>query len=159
MFTSEIENEAAGNSVESRRELKATGTSRCVQRQHEDSPGAVPPLRSKQAPVCTAGPEREAAPARTNIRWEPLGRDDLIWPPFPLLRHPTLPTAALGFPHDAGSGSAFFSFMLCSAPALVVSRPGMSILARLRRVSWTAGVLYTAPESLRPLSPRGFFLF
>lgn len=97
--------------------------------------------------------EREAAPARTNIRWEPLGRDGSIWlgrraTPLPALT-PRPPT---GYTRTS-SRRAFYLCFLFLSPLQVVSNPDMSIIAWLRRISWMAvggGEVPAQPLNLTP---------
>lgn len=120
---------------------KAPGAFQCSQQQNEDSSGCC---GSPGERTCSSLHRRHCeTQLQPELIWEPLGRGDPILPgswagPPPFLT-PILPTSCTRTSARGSSISAFFSFLHYSL-ALVVSRPAVSITARLGAVCWTAGV-------------------
>ena len=125
--------------MRSQRGPRPRGPSSAPSSRMKIAPDAVAALGSTHAQVYTVGIARP----RLQSIWEPLGRGDPVlpgsWAGPPSFLTPILPTSYTRTSARGSSVSAFVSFHHCSL-ALVVSRPAVSITARLGTVCWMAGV-------------------
>lgn len=137
------ESKAGENSVKSQRSPRPRGFPIASRSRMKTALDTMAPLGTQPSQVYAGGVEREAAPARTSVRWELPRSDESGWPGN---RASLLSSLMLYPPNWMQQDCPKRGYCLCLLflstllhPGAGVSTPDVSITARLRRVSWMAG--------------------